>query len=125
MVQVIACISVSFPFSVNKCQIDPSGSLIKIRSIIVYNYVEHTSVIYILLSPATKWKGDIGLGAVRRSFRPSVPKSFPEHNSNYSIFLKQTWYIHRSGPELVPFAIYGFLILFILPFPWFPLRRGI
>ena len=29
-----------------------------------------------LLSPATKWKGDIGMGAVRPSFRPSVLPSF-------------------------------------------------
>ena len=35
----------------------------------------------ILLSPATKWKGDIGLGVVRPSVIPSFPKSFPEHNS--------------------------------------------
>ena len=68
------------------------------------------------------------MSSVHPSVRHSVRLSWNRFRSitrNYSIFLNQTWYIHRSGPELVPFAIYGFLILFILPFPWFPLRQGI
>ena len=90
-----------------------------------------------LLSPATKWKGDIGMGAVRPSFRPSVLPSFrpsvrpsrfvsgAEHK-NSERYLNQTWYIDRSSGELVPFDSLGFLKkLFILLFPWFPLGRGI
>ena len=68
-----------------------------------------------LLSPATKWKGDIGMGAVRPSFRPSVlpsvrPSRFvsgAEHK-NRERYLNQTWYIDRSSGELVPFDSLGF-----------------
>ena len=69
------------------------------------------------------------MGAVRPSFPPSVrPSVLPSvrpsrfvsgaEHKNRERYLNQTWYIDRSSGELVPFAIYGFLILFILPFPW-------
>ena len=73
-----------------------------------------------LLSPATKWKGDIGMGSVRPSFRPSVlPSRFvsgAEHK-NRERYLNQTWYIDRSSGELVPFDSLGFKkkLLVIIP----------
>ena len=66
-----------------------------------------TCELVVLLSPATKWKGDIGMCAVRPSFRPSRFVSGAEHK-NREIYLNQTWYIDRSSGELVPFDSLGF-----------------
>jgi len=63
------------------------GNLNKYYIKVVVFFPDYFSVLYegglyILLSPATKWKGDIGMGAVRPSFRPSVRHvSFPEQNT--------------------------------------------
>ena len=77
-----------------------------------------------LLSPATKWKGDIGMGAdVRPSVLPSVrPSVLPSRfvsgaeHTNRERYLNQTWYIDRSSGELVPFVSLGFLNFFFFFF---------